>query len=258
MTSIITGVVIASRDHKETDRFYTVYTRERGKLRILAKGTRKFASKLAAHMTPFTELQIMIAHGKMWPKLASVERQTDFRSIREDLTLYGLGLGLNELLYRAIGDQEADAKLYGFLIDAYSWIQTLPQLESQRLQFVHSALTLKWLVMIGFGPHCDACVSCHKIHSEIADPHITVSHGGLVCHVCVVDRRLQFADARRITPETLAALRFLSNAPFESLLTEKLDSVIEQLIDIQDEFIHYHLDCDLRVPVFLNQIVSCL
>lgn len=256
MTSIITGVVIASRDHKETDRFYTVYTKERGKLRILAKGTRKFASKLAAHMTPFTELQIMVAHGKMWPKLASVERKTDFRRIREDLALYGLGLGLNELLYRAIGDQESDAKLYDFLIDAYSWIQTLPSLESQRLQFVHSALTLKWLVMIGFGPHCDACVSCHKSHGDITNIYITVSHGGIVCSTCVVERRLQFSDARGITQETLAALRFLSNAPFESLLTEKLDPIIEQLVDIQDEFIHYHLDCDLRVPVFLQQVVS--
>ncbi|HJN84700.1 MAG TPA: DNA repair protein RecO [Patescibacteria group bacterium] len=256
MTSIITGVVIASRDHKETDRFYTVYSKERGKIRILAKGTRKFKSKLAAHMTPFTELQIMIAHGKIWPKLASVERQVDFRCIREDLTLYGLGLGLNELLYRAIGDQEPDDKLYDFLIDAYSWIQTLPELESQRLQFVHSALTLKWLVMIGFGPHCDACVSCHKAHTEVDDPHVTVSHGGLVCHVCVVERRLQFADARRISTETLAALRFLATAPFESLLTEELDPILELLIDIQDEFIHYHLERDLRVPVFLEQIVS--
>ena len=255
MTSIITGVVIASRDHKETDRFYTLYTRERGKLQIMGKGTRKFQSKLAAHMQPFTELQVMIAHGKMWPKLASVERWTDFTRIREDLQLFGLGLGLNELLYRAIGEQEPDEKLYDFLIDAYSWIQTLPELEPQRLQFVHSALTLKWLVMIGFGPHCDACVSCHTTHSEIADPHITVSHGGLVCHTCVIERRSQFSDARRVSVELLAALRFMSNAPFESLLTGQLDPLLELLIDIQDEFIHYHLDRDLRVPVFLDQIV---
>lgn len=256
MTSIITGFVLASRDHKEHDRFYTLYTRERGKVSLMGKGTRKFQSKLAAHMTPFTELTVMAAHGKLWLKLASVERGMDFGRIREDLQLLGLGLGLNELMHRAIGESEPDEGLYNFLGDAYAWVQTLPELSAQRLGFVHGALTLKWLVLIGFGPHCDACVRCRSPHTDIRQPHVSTSHGGLVCGNCVREHRSTFADARTMTPEVLAALRFLGSAPFEALLTDKLDPLLESLTDIQDEFTHYHLERELRVPTFLQHIAT--
>lgn len=254
MTSILTGFVLARRDYKEHDRFYTLYTRERGKVQIMAKGARKFQSKLAAHMTPFTELTVMVAHGKLWLKLASVERQRDYAPIREDLTLFGLGLALNELMHRAIGEQEPDADLYAFLSDAYDWIQTLPELPAARTTFIQSALTLKWLVLIGFGPHGDACVRCRVPHTDIAVPHISAAHGGLVCAGCVAEHRSLYADAREVQSDVLSALRFLASAPFEALLTERLDPLLESLTDIQDEFIHYHLDRELRVPTFIQHV----
>lgn len=256
MTSILTGYVLASRDHKDHDRFYTLYTRERGKVRMLGKGTRRFQSKLAAHMTPFTELTVMAAHGKLWLKLASVERGIDFGRIREDLQTFSLGLGLNELMHRAIGEGEPDEQLYQFLGNAYQWIQTLPVLPHVRLSFIQSALTLKWLVLIGFGPHCHACVRCRKTHAEIETPFLSTSHGGLVCKECVQQYRSLFADAHELTRETLAALRFIGSAPFEALLTTKLDPMLETLTDVQDEFTHYHLDRELRVPHFLQHIAT--
>ena len=256
MTSILTAFVLGSRDHKEHDRIYSIYTRERGKLGVMAKGTRKFESKLGPHMTPFTEVQLMVAHGRAWLKLASVERKRDYSRIREDLSLYGLGLGLNELMIRSVAEGEKDVGLYDFMIDAYKWIYTLPELDSSRLRFIQSALTLKWLVHIGFGPHCDACVSCQKEHFEIRKPHISVSHGGLVCGTCVSTSRSRFSDSRDISDELLAALRFVTVSPFEVLLTDKLDAMLSHLVEIQDEFVYYHLDKDLRVPVFINHLTN--
>jgi len=254
MTSILHGFVIGVTDYKETDRFYTIYTKERGRMRIMGKGTLKFQSKLAPHMTPFTELKLMIAHGKIWGKLASVERMVDYSRIRDNLDNFGLGLGLNELLYRAVSDGEPDALMYEFIREAYSWIQTLPELSFKRLAFVNSALTLKWLVLIGFGPHCDACVGCNLEHSEISGAHISVSHGGLVCTDCVHGNLSEYSDSVEVDFEMLAAIRFLGRAPFESLMTQEIEGLLDSLIEIQDEFVRYHLDRDLRVPVFLNQI----
>lgn len=256
MTSILHGVVINSRDYKETDRIYTLYTKERGKLQIMGKGTRKFESKLAAHMMPFARLQIMIAHGKVWPKLASVERMEDFPPMRASLQAYSLGLGLNELVSSAMQQDEADPQLYEFLISAYSWVQTLPELPALRLQFVHSALMLKWLVVIGFGPHCDACIGCRKDVSEVLDPALSTSHGGLVCASCVGRDRARFADSHKVTKEVIAALRFLATAPFETLLTTGFEPLLHELTEIHDEFTHYHIDRELKLPAFIQHITE--
>ena len=256
MTSILHGVVLESRDFKEHDRFYTLYTRERGKVRAMGKGTRKFLSKLAAHLQPFTEVQVMVAHGRLWPKLAGVERGTDFVRIREDLSLFGLGLGLNELMVRAVEDGEPDPQLYQFLLDAYDWIQTLPEPSPRRLAFIHSALTLKWLILIGFGPHTEACVRCRLPVGDIRHPFLSTARGGLVCATCVHHARATFADAQPIDKEVLAALRFLASAPFEALMTDRLNPLLDSLTEVQDLFVHYHIDRELRVPIFLQHLTS--
>ncbi len=255
MTSLLHAVVLGCRDYKEHDRFYTLYTRERGKLRVMGKGTRKFTSKLAAHMQPFAEVQVMIAYGRMWPKLAGVERGTDFARIREHLPLFGLGLGLNELIVRAVEDGEPDPNLYRFLLDAYAWIQTLPELSRRRLSFIHSTLTLKWLILIGFGPHTEACVRCRISVTDVRHPFLSVAHGGLVCATCVSGARARFGDAQPIDKEVLSALRFLASAPFEALLTHRLDPLLDALTEVHDLFVHYHIDRELRVPIFLQHLV---
>ncbi len=256
MTSVLTAVVLESRDYKEHDRFYTLYTRERGKLRVMGKSTRKFASKLAAHMTPFTELTCMLAHGKLWFRLAGVERKRDFKALRADLQGVGLGYGLNELLRYAVGNGEKDESLYDFLIDAYGWIEKLPTLSSERLGFVHSALTLKWLVMTGIGPHCDACVSCTSDLETIRRPHISTVHGGLVCATCVSRDRSRFADARPASHELISALRFIAMAPFDTLLTQGFEPMLGELQMIQNTFVTYHLERELRVTNFIHSIAE--
>ncbi len=254
MTSILTAVVLESRDYKEHDRFYTLYTRERGKLRVMGKSARKFASKLAAHMTPFTELTCMLAHGKLWFRLAGVERKRDFKRLRGDLQAVGLGYGLNELLRYAVGNGEKDESLYDFLLDAYEWIARLPDLSRERLGFVHSALTLKWLVMTGIGPHCDACVSCTSDLEAIRKPYISTVHGGLVCATCVGRDRARFADALLVSHELISALRFIAMAPFDTLLTQGLEPLLVDLQNIQDAFVAYHLERELRVTKFIHSI----
>lgn len=255
MTSIVRGVVIGARDYKETDRLYTLYTKERGKVTILGKGTRKFQSKLAPHMTPFTECTFMLAHGRYWLRLGSVERLHDYRRIREDIALYGLGLGMNELAKQTIGDAEPDDDLYQFLINAYDWIRTLPESSEHRYRFIYGALMLKWFVFIGIGPHCEACVSCQTPIREMEAMAMSVVHGGVVCATCWRRDRVTFSDAIPVTEEVIAALRFLTHAPFESLLTSGFEPLLDELTTIYDGFRHYYVERDLKVPNFLEGLV---
>lgn len=254
MTSILTAVVLGSRDYKEYDRLYEVYTKERGKLTVLGKGTRKFQSKLASHMQPFAELTCMVAHGKLWLKLAGVERRRSFPCISCDMRKLGLGLGLNELLRVGVGRAQADPSLYTFLIDAYAWVNGMDEASLERTAFIHSALTLKWLVLLGFGPHCEECVICTRELDRVSRPHISVAHGGLVCTKCVQDDRPRFADAQAVSHEFISALRFLAMAPFDVLLTRSFSPLIDDLALIQEQFVTYHLERELRTTSFIHAL----
>ncbi len=45
-----TAIVLGKKEVGETDRLYTFYTREQGKVRVVAKGVRKPEAKLAGQL----------------------------------------------------------------------------------------------------------------------------------------------------------------------------------------------------------------
>lgn len=254
MTSIVTAVVLQTRDYREHDRLYELYTRERGRVTVLGKGTRKFASKLSAHMTPYTELTCMVAHGKLWLKLAGVERRRDFVALRARPQGLAMASALNELVL-GVGRGEADAHLFDFVLDAYAWLASLEELPAQHCAFIVSAITLKWLVMTGVGPHCDACVVCFDDLPLLQRPHLSTMNGGLVCQTCVERDRARFADARAVSHELISALRFIAMAPFPDVLASTFVPLAPTLTALHQEFASYHLERELKASYFMHAFV---
>lgn len=254
MTSILTAVMLQSRDYKEHDRLYELYTRERGRVTVMGKGTRKFSSKLAAHMTPYTELTCMVAHGRLWLKLAGVERRRDFAALRERPQGLAMAAAVNELVM-GVGRGEADEHLFHFVLDTYAWLASLDELDTLRRAFVSSALTLKWLVMTGVGPHCDACVACGAEPGARERIFLSTLHGGLVCRLCVERDRARFADARSVSHEMVAALRFIAMAPFPDVLASSFVPLAPALTSLHQEFASYHLEREFKVPYFIRAFV---
>ena len=59
----VEAVVLRHADWGEADRLLTLYTRERGKVRAIAKGARKIRSRKAGHLEPFTHVTLQLARG---------------------------------------------------------------------------------------------------------------------------------------------------------------------------------------------------
>ncbi len=57
----------------ETDRVFTLLTRERGKIRAIAKGARRPTSKLAPSLDYFNRCQMIFSRGRDLDVITSVE-----------------------------------------------------------------------------------------------------------------------------------------------------------------------------------------
>ncbi len=60
----VEAVVLRHSDWGEADRLLTLYTRERGKVRAIAKGARRIRSRKAGHLEPFTRVTLQLAKGR--------------------------------------------------------------------------------------------------------------------------------------------------------------------------------------------------
>ena len=63
----VEAVVLRHTELGEVDRIITLFSRQRGKLRAVAKGIRRPRSRKAGHLEPFTWVSLQLARGRdLW------------------------------------------------------------------------------------------------------------------------------------------------------------------------------------------------
>ncbi|HEY2786252.1 MAG TPA: DNA repair protein RecO [Fimbriiglobus sp.] len=210
------ALVVRGTDWSETSRIATVFTREFGKVRGLAKGGRRlrsgfeiafdllslchvvFLRKASAGLDLFTEAQL-------------VER---FPNLRVDLRALYAGYYVAELL--ADGTQDYDP--HPILFDAA--VDTLRSVTANPVAARVSRFELAWLKELGYSPRLDACAVCGA-EEQLADSDGRVVYGptagGVLCPRC----RLGARDRRPLSAAGFTGLRALvSDAPLADVTPE--------------------------------------
>ena len=99
------AVILKRMDLGEADRIVTLYSRDVGKIRAVAKGVRRTTSRSAGHLEPFTLSDVMFAVGRELDVISQADTLESFRQVREDLVLTMERLYANEKnKHRAWGD----------------------------------------------------------------------------------------------------------------------------------------------------------
>lgn len=175
----VEAVVLRHADWGEADRILTLYTREYGKLRAVAKGARKMRSRKAGHLEPFTHITLQLARARDLSIVTQVETLDAYLPLREDLMLMGYASYAMELLDRFTYDEEGGNPVIFRLLT-----ETLGRLSLQ----IEPWLALRFYEMrlldsLGFRPQLFLCSNCQR---EILpeDQYFSAASGGVICPRC--------------------------------------------------------------------------
>lgn len=184
------AIILSRRDFREYDQIISVYTKEQGKLELLARGVKKIVSKNAAHLEPFSYCIVEMVPGKEIQHLTTAQPLSIFPSIRTNLEKSLAAQIVVATTDRLTHVGQKDARLFALL---KSW-----------LIFVEKASILPWLLvdgfllallqLLGFAPILDRCVVCAKAYKTMikeefsaarkTKPGLYFAGGGLVCPSC--------------------------------------------------------------------------
>jgi DNA repair protein RecO (recombination protein O) len=217
------AIVVRGTDWSETSRITTLFTREFGKVRALAKGGRRLKSNFDVAFDLLTVCQIMFlrkAHGGL-DLLTEARMEEQFPVLRQNLPALYAGYYVAELL--ADGTQDYDP--HPPLFDAA--VETLRGLGAGEPLAAVSAFELVWLHELGYSPRLDACAGCgvERLHPTAA-ALFSPSAGGVLCPECgptVADRRLASGPA-------LVAIRALGEGAATPELPEAARGEVRQLL----------------------------
>ena len=117
----VDAVVLRHSDYGEADRLLTLYTRQLGKTRAVAKGARKIASRKAGHIEPFTHVKLQLAKGRDMLILTQADTVDAYQPLREDLILTTHASYVLELLDRfTYQDETENSAIFRLLTDTLS------------------------------------------------------------------------------------------------------------------------------------------
>ncbi len=201
------GFVLSYRPVREHDRLYQVLTPGRGKLELLARGSRKVTSKLAGSLEPGRLLAVEAVSGRQFDHLTGAERLVDFAALREDTAARLVALGLSAFVDAALRPGAPEPRLFALLHELYA-AAALPR-DAQGALLLRDAFLWKCADVLGVAPDLSRCIRCA---SPDPDAVLCGSLGGALCGRCAAP-----PDAVSISRPVLGLLRAAHALPLAAV-----------------------------------------
>ena len=196
------GFIINKTDRGESDRIFTIFTEDFGKLKLLAKGERKIKSKLRVGLELFYLSEIEFIQGKAHKTLTDAILIENFAGIRKDLNKLKIARQITEVLDALVKGEEPDQQIWQLLNETFDALNDW-EVEKEKLEIIYYHFPWNFLAILGYQLDLYHCVFCQQ-KIQPGKIYFNPTEGGLVCQKCVNGIK----EAREIKADTVKILRF--------------------------------------------------
>lgn len=213
------GIILSKTDVGETDRIYSVYTLEAGKMRLLAKGVRKPNAKLAGMLEPLTCAEIFVAKNRGRGNVTGAICAENFLCLKEDVLAVPKVFMALRIFDKLVSQEEKDEDVYALL---FEYLKSIEQDKSEKetdIDLVTFGFLAKLLEALGYGLQAKACAGCGQKLSS-GKNYFSAELGGIICPECSKKQpRVISAD-----DETIKLIRLIMDNALGNIKKIKLSS----------------------------------
>lgn len=183
------ALVLNSRDHGESDRIVTLYSKENGKFAAIAKGANRSKRRFVNKLEPFSFLRVTYqdSKGHTLAFLKEAELHASFINLRQHYSRYTTATVIQEVLLNGVGEKEKDQHIFNLTLWALHSLDT----GRGEKNTLHLYL-IRLFDLLGYRPDLSACLNCGTAINTDLKFSFNYSTGGLVCNSCKsIDRESQ-------------------------------------------------------------------
>ena len=229
------GVVLRRWKLGETDRILAIFTADHGKVRAVAKGSRKANSRFGGRLEPLSHVSLQLYRGRDLDTITQVETIDHFREIHDSLSRATRAVSVLEAIDQLAPERSADPGLFAMLVGV---LRTIASSDSG---LVLPAFFLKLLAYQGALADLNECVACGRGADE-AGPLAGVdpSLGGAVCDHCAGP------GVAGLAPEAMADVASVFHGGLRTLLAREPRGYDRQIELAASSLLETHLERRLR------------
>ncbi|GBD16235.1 DNA repair protein RecO [bacterium HR26] len=217
----VEAVVLRRWDLGEADRILNLYTRQRGKLRAVAKGVRRPKSRLAGHLELFARSSLLIARGRDLDIVTQAELIDPYRDLRRDERRIGLAGYVADLLDALTSEDDPQPLVFELLTETLRGIASQPD-----PFFVVRRYELRLLSALGYQPELYRCVVCGRPLEPVTNA-FAPQLGGVACPPCAA----RDPAAVPLPVSAVKALRLLAGERWATVLERRTGQELRSAIE---------------------------
>jgi DNA repair protein RecO (recombination protein O) len=237
------AVVLKRTDLGEADRIVTLYSRDVGKVRAVAKGVRRTTSRSAGHLEPFTLTDVLFAVGRELDVISQAETVEAFRDIRENLDRTTHAYYLAEVVDLLTEEREENQAVFDALVEG---LRDLGAAQDPRLVLI--VFHLRLMQALGYRPELQECVSC-RATIEPDRNQFSALMGGVLCPACGPGEQ----TARALGTPALKLLRFLQRTDGRQAVAAP-SHVTREAEGLLRDYAEHIVERRLRTPALIARV----
>lgn len=239
------AIVLRSVDYGETSQIVTLFTRQKGKLAVMAKGARRTSSRFGSSLQPMSYTQAVFYYkgSRGVQTLSESSHVRPFHGIMRSLEGLSYGLRMVELVNALLQDEEQNPHVFDLLVEILDRLNRT----GSRLENLFHFFQLRLASILGFAPNFDRDAvdrvppSGGVIALETGSIHPT--HPGAAAGVSRASRR------------ALRAFAVLARADLETVMRMRIDErTLAEVSRLIEDFLRYHVED--AYPVRSSRIVG--
>lgn len=270
------ALILRRRDFGDADRILTIFTPEKGRLEVIAKGVRKTSSHKAGHLEPFTHVNLLLAQARTWDIITEVVTVESYRHLRENLDAIGRAGYVAELVdafaqsdddhkpvwelttfvLRALDESAARAAAAANLAAANAASPpAAPDADAIDRNVLLVWFMLHMLSLSGFQPNLFTCLQC----AEQLQPQVNffnAGEGGFYCPRCA--DAVEGTRSREFEPveaDVLKIMRFAQSRPWGEVRKYTIrPALVRKAEGLLQRYLMTVLEHQLRSVDFLHRL----
>lgn len=239
------AIVLRTYRLGEAEKIASLFTRQMGRLRAVAKGAQRPKSRYGGSLEPLSYVRIEIyeRENRDLLRLNSVEIIESFFSMQADYRVQLAAQFLAEVGERLLPEREVNERMFRLMLAVLRALKSSGEVNRPLLYFDY------WMVRLGgFLPSLDACSSCGRPFGEEGGYYARGSET-LLCRDC------KPPGNQKVSGATLAMVVAACHAPLDKWLAEKAPAGCREARRFFEEIIESHTEKKLVTRQMMEEEV---
>ncbi|MFB3131184.1 MAG: DNA repair protein RecO [Rhodothermales bacterium] len=226
------AIVLRAMKYRETSQIVTLFTREKGKMAVLAKGARLLKSRFGSSLQPMSYTQVVFYHKptRGLQTLSESAHVQFFHGISRNLEKISIGLRIVELIYALMPEEQQHPQVFNLLVEVLARLDEADAHAINLLPYFQMRLGM----MLGFAPDIDRDMVEHLPD----EGGVLALDTGAILLPDATPRA-----AHRAGRTALRAFAILARADLDTVMRMRLDADTRREVNaLVEDFLRYHVE----------------